>query len=242
MELKCPECGAPIDEADVNLKVGLGSCRSCGATLVVTRRDGELVTAPADTVSDRPELAPAEEPHPAASSRVADEGDTLTITFPPPGFGQAWRLLSVAVFAGVFAAMLARDVLIHRPPAYFMFVAGAAFLGALAAGVLIAGLYVAFGVGTVTIQRGEAVFARRLLGITWRERADVRDVTRVEPFRARDRARIELFTCGLVIDGRRLKLFRELGDAEIFRLVDVVNGFLKRLHAEDFSEEIRDRH
>ncbi len=235
MKLNCPECGAPIDEADVNLKVGLGSCRSCGATLVVTRRDDELVAAPADTVSGRAKPTSTEEPHGAPTFSVADEGDTLTITFPPRGFGQAWRLLSVAVFAGVFAVMLARDVLAHRPPAFFMFVAAAVFLGALAVGVLIAGLYVAFGVGTVTMKRGEAVFARRLFRMTWREAADVGGITRVEPFRARDRGRIELFTCGLVIGGRRYKLFRELGDSEIFRLVDVVNGFLKRVQAEDFS-------
>lgn len=235
MELKCPECGAPIAEADVNLKVGLGSCRSCGATLVVTRRDDELVAAPADTVADRAEPAREQEPHPAPGFTVADEGDVLTITFPPVGFGQGWRLLSVALFAGVFAAMLARDMLAHRPPAYFMFVAGAVFVGALAVGVFIAGLYVTFGVGTVTMRQGEALFARRLFGMTWREHVDVQGVTRVEPFRPRDRMRIELFTCGLVMGGRRAKLFRELGDTEIFRLVDVVNGFLKRVHAEDFS-------
>jgi hypothetical protein len=235
MQIKCPNCGAAIDEADVNLKAGLASCRACSATLVVTRRGDELITAPADVVAHRAE--PASEPEPPYQSgfTVADQDDVLTITFPPPGLKQGWRLLSVGLLAIVFAAMLARDVLVHRPPAFYMFVASAVLLVAVAIGVLVAGLYVTFGVGTVTLKRGEALFARRLFGLTWRARVDVRGVTRVEPFRTRDRTRVELFTCGIVIGDRRVKVFRELGDAEVFRLVEVINGFLKRIHAEDYS-------
>ncbi len=238
MQIKCPNCGAAIDEADVNLKAGLASCRVCSATLVVTERDDELVAAPADTVSPRAQPASETEPRPAPSFTVADEGEALTITFPPSGFAQGWRWLSVGLLAIVFAVMVARDVLAHRPPAFFMFVASAVLLAAVAVGVLVAGLYVTFGVGTLTLRRGEAVMARRVFRLTWRARFNVHDVTRVEPFRTRDRTRIELFTCGLVIGERRIKVFRELGDAEVFRLAEVVNGFLKRIHAEDFSSSL----
>jgi hypothetical protein len=54
----------------------------------------------------------------------------------------------------------------------------------------------------------------------------------------RQRTRIELFTCGLVVGERRCKFFCDLGDAEMFQLADVVNGFLKRVNAEDFARTI----
>ncbi len=236
MELNCPQCGAAITEADLNLKAGIASCRACGAMLVVTRRSGELVATPADTVSPRSEPVTHEDEDRPPSFTTSEEDDVLTITFPPCGFGQGWRLLSVAAFAIVFATVLARDVLVHRPPAFFMFAAGAVLLGAMALVMLVAGLYVTFGTGTITMSPVEAVFARRLFGLTWRERAGMQGVTRVEPFRTRQRTRIELFTCGLMIGERRYKFLRDLGDAEMFRVAEVVNGFLKRVNAEDFSK------
>jgi hypothetical protein len=60
----------------------------------------------------------------------------------------------------------------------------------------------------------------------------------VQPFRMRQRTRIELFTCGLVIGQRRAKFFCDLGDAEMFQLADAVNAFLKRVNAEDFTRSI----
>jgi small basic protein len=234
MELTCPECGAAIAEADLNMRAGLASCRACGAMLVVTRRDERLVAAPADKVSAKPEHAP--EPEPAARTFVVSEGDDrLTVTFPPAGFGQGWRYVSVAVLALVFAVVLTRTVLVHQPFAFFMFIAGAVFIALIAVGILIAGLYVGRGVGTITVSATQAEFARRLFAFTWRERAALERGTRAEPFRMRQRRPIELFTCGLVINGRRYKLFCDLGDADMFRLADAVNGFLKRVHAEDFS-------
>jgi DNA-directed RNA polymerase subunit RPC12/RpoP len=235
MELKCPECGATIAESDVNLKAGIASCPSCSTMLVIMKRGEELVASPADTVAPRDESAVEEEQAPAPSFTCAEQDDVLTVTFPPCGFGQGWRLLSVALFALVFAAVLAREVLIHRPPAFFMFVAGAVLLAVMALVVAVAGFYVTFGRGAVTLSRTEAVFARTLFGLTWRERASMEGVARVEPFRARQRARIELFTCGLVVGERRYKFFRDLGDADMFRVAERANGFLKRIHAEDFS-------
>jgi hypothetical protein len=235
MELTCPECGGAIAETDVNLRAGIASCSSCGAMLVIMKRGEELVASPADTVAPRGEAATDEEQAPAPSFTAVEEDDVLTVEFPPCGFGQGWRLLSVAVFALVFAAVLAREVLVHRPPAFFMYVAGAVLLAMTALVVAVAGLYVTFGRGTVTLSRAEAVFARRLFGLTWRERAAMRGVTRVEPFRTRQRTRLELFTCGLMIGERRYKFFLDLGDADMFRVTETVNGFLKRVNAEDFA-------
>jgi hypothetical protein len=235
VELKCPECGAAIAESDVNLKAGIAACSSCDTMLVIMRRGEELVASPADTVAPRGESAAEEEQAAPPSFVVVEEDDVLTIVFPPCGFGQGWRLLSVAVFALVFAAMLAHEVLAYRPPAFFMYVAGAVLLGVMALVVAVAGLYVTSGRGTVALSRDGAEFARRLFGLTWRERASMRGVSRIEPFRTRQRARIELFTCGLVIGERRYKFFRDLGDADMFRVAEIVNGFLKRVNAEDFS-------
>jgi len=119
-----------------------------------------------------------------------------------------------------------------------MFLAAAVLIGLIAVAVLVAGLYVSLGVGTITLTRTEGVFARRLFGFTWTERAALDADARVEPFRTRQRTPTELFACGLVIGGRRYKLFRELGDAEMFRLAEAVNGFLKRVRAEDFSRRL----
>jgi len=234
MELKCPQCGAVIAETDVDAKTRVGSCRACGAMLVVTRRGGQLVVSPADTVPHAGERATPEGERPP-SFTASEEDESLTITFPKRGFGQGWRLLSVAAFTIVFAVVLARNVLVHRPPAFFMFTAGAVLLGLTALVMLGAGLYVAFGRSTVTISRAEAMFGRRLFGFAWRRRADLSGITRVQPFRMRQRSRVELFTCGLVIGERRYTFLCDLGDAEMFRLADLVNGFLKRVNAEDFA-------
>ena len=235
MELTCPQCGAAIAEADVNLKAGIASCSSCDTMLVIMKRGEELVASPADTVAPRDESAAEQEQASPPSFTAAEEDNVLTIAFPSCGFGQGWRLLSVAVFALVFATMLAREVLVYRPPAFFMYVVGAVLLGVMALVVAVAGLYLTFGRGTVALSWTEAVFARRLLGLTWRERASMQGVTRVEPFRTRQLARIELFTCGLLIGERRYKFFRDLGDADMFRVTELVNGFLKRVNAEDFA-------
>ncbi|MBN1916423.1 MAG: hypothetical protein JW889_00825 [Verrucomicrobia bacterium] len=242
MKLKCPECGAPISDENVNLKAGLASCRSCDRMFVVTRRGEELVPAPADKASPKPQPTSPSSEAPPCSFTVDEHDGSLTITFPPCGFGQGWRYLSVAAFALVFAVVLFHHVVVFRPLAFPMFLAGAVLIGLIAVAVVVAGLHVSFGVGKVVLARAEGVFTRRLLGLTWTERAPLDASTRVEPFRARQRARIELFTCGLVIAGKRHKLFRELGDAEMFRLAELVNGFLKRVHAEDFSSlQDRDR-
>jgi len=237
MELKCPECGAAIAEADLNLKAGIAVCRACDKMFVVTRRGEELVAAPADTVPRRAE--PEKESAGKRASFTASEADgVLTITFPPKGFGQGWRLLSVAVFAILFAVVLARDVLIRRPPAFYLLLVGAVLLGATSLVMFLGGLYVTFGEGTVTLSRAEGVFRRRLFGFTWSERVSLERVTRVQPFRMRQRVRMELFTCGLVIGERRYTFFSDLGDAEMFQVADMVNGFLKRVNAEDFAKAI----
>ena len=234
MRLKCPECGAPISEDNVNLKAGIASCRACDRMFVVTRRGDQLVAAPADKVSARPEATELEVS--ACSFVVAEDDERLTVTFPPVGFRQGWRYVSVAVFTLIFAVVMTRSVLVYQPFAFFMFLAGAVLIALIAVGILVAGLYVTCGVGTVTVSAAEAEFARRLFAFTWRERATLERGTRVEPFRMRQRRPIELFTCGLVIEGRRCKLFRDLGDNEVFRLADTINGFLKRVHAEDFTK------
>jgi hypothetical protein len=236
MELTCPECGTAIAEADLNMKAGLASCRACGAMLVVTRRNEKLVAAPADKVSPKPEHAVAEPDTAARGFAVTEDGDRLTVTLPPVGFGQGWRYMSVSAFVLVFAVVLARYVLVYQPFAFFMFIAGAVLIALIAVGILVAGLYVTCGVGTITVSSAQAEFARRLFAFTWRERAALDQGTRVEPFRLRQRRPIELFTCGLVIGERRYKLFRDLGDNEMFRLADAVNGFLKRVHAQDFTK------
>ncbi len=243
MELKCPECGAAIAEADVNSKAGIAVCRACDKMFVVTRRGGEFVAAPADTVPPREEAAAqgpaAQEPAARPPGYAAAEAEgVLTITFPPKGFGQGWRLLSVAVFALVFAGVLAHHVLAHRPAAFYMFMAGAVLLGGTALVLLVGGLYLTFGEGAVTLSSAEAVFRRRLFGVTWTERADLADVARVQPVRMRQRTQVELFTCGLVMGARRYKFFCDLGDAEMFEVTDIVNGFLKRVRAADFTKAI----
>jgi len=238
MKLKCPECGAPIAEDNVNLKAGIASCRACDRMFVVTRRGGELIPAPADKVARKPE--PAAQPLEAGPSSftVAEQDESLAITFAPCGFGQGWRHLSVAAFGLAFAVVLARSMMEYRPLAFPMFLAAAVLIGLIACAVLVAGLYVSLGVGTITLTRTEGIFARRLFGFTWTERAALDADARVEPFRTRQRTPTELFACGLVIGGRRYKLFRELGDAEMFRLAEAVNGFLKRVRAEDFSKRL----
>jgi len=235
MQLKCPECGAPISEDNVNLKAGLASCRACDTMFVVTRRGEELIPAPADRVAAKPEPAAQPVESSPSSFEVAEDDESLTIMFAPCGFGLGWRYLSVAVFGLVFAVVLAGYLIVYRPFGYPLFVAAAVLIGLIACAVLVAGLYVTLGVGTIRLTRAEGTFARRLFGRTWTEQVAFDSNTRVEPFRTRQHTPIEMFTCGLVIGGRRYKLFRELGDAEMFRLADLVNGFLKRVHAEDFS-------
>lgn len=237
MELKCPECGAAIAEADLNLKAGLAACRACDKMFVVTRRGERLVAAPADTVPQKAEPAKESAATPPGFTTSEHDG-VLTISFRPKGFGQGWRLLSVASFAILFAVVLARDVLLNRPPVFHLLLVGAALLAATSVVMLIGGLYVTFGWSTVTISRAEGVFRRRLFGFTWNERVSLKGITRVQPFRMRQRTRIELFTCGLVVGERRAKFFSDLGDAEMFQLADVVNGFLKRVNAEDFARTI----
>jgi hypothetical protein len=242
MELKCPECGAAIAEADVNTKAGIAVCRACDKMFVVTRRGEEFVAAPADTVPPREEAAAEETAQRPPGFTTSEADGVLTISFPPKGFGQGWRLLSVAVFVLVFAAVLARHVLVHRPAAFFMFMAGAVLLGATALVLLVGGFYLTFGEGTVMLSPAEAVFRRRLFGLSWIERADLGDVARVQPFRMRQRTRIELFTCGLVMGARRCKFFCDLGDAEMFEVADIVNGFLKRVRAPDFTRALDAEH
>jgi hypothetical protein len=237
MELKCPECGAAIAEADLNLKAGLAACRACDRMFVVTRRGEQLVAAPADTVPERAESAKEAAATPAGFTASEHDG-VLTISFRPKGFGQGWQLLSVAFFAIIFAGVLARDVLLHRPPVFHLLLVGAALLAATSLVMLIGGLYVTFGTSTVTMSRAEGVFGRRLFGFTWSERVSLEGITRVQPFRMRQRTRIELFTCGLMIGERRAKFFCDLGDTEMFQVADVVNGFLKRANAESFAKAI----
>jgi hypothetical protein len=237
MELKCPECGAAIAEADLNLKAGLAACRACDKVFVVTRRGEQLVAAPADTVPERAESAKETAATPAGFS-ASEQGDVFTISFRPKGFRQGWQLLSVAFFAIIFAVVLARDVLLHRPPVFHLLLIGAALLAATSVVMFVGGLYVTFGQSTVTMSRAEGVFKRRLFGITCSERVSLKGITRVQPFRMRQRTRIELFTCGLMIGERRCKFFSDLGDAEMFQLADLVNGFLKRVNAEDFAREL----
>jgi len=39
-----------------------------------------------------------------------------------------------------------------------------------------------------------------------------------------------------MIAGRRYKFFCDLGDSEMVRIADLVNGFLKRTRADNFSK------